>query len=123
MRSMPTSTHSVKPWKDKAGQNRRCNTQLAASPTQSGTGHQTSIGGNGPRLRQDDELEVPQKRQKDVTYGSFLCTVRPKKDKPNQTCFTAGSNRINYPGKVATPTADMLVAKTLLNSVISTRGV
>jgi hypothetical protein len=33
-----------------------------------------------------------------------------------------GGDRINYPGKVATPTAEMLVAKMLFNSVISTRG-
>jgi hypothetical protein len=32
-----------------------------------------------------------------------------------------GGNRINYPGKVATPTAEMLVAKMLFNSVISTK--
>jgi hypothetical protein len=36
--------------------------------------------------------------------------------------FTVGGNRINYPGKVATPTAEMLVAKMLFNSVISTKG-
>ena len=33
-----------------------------------------------------------------------------------------GGNRINYPGKVATPTAKMLVAKLLFSSVISTQG-
>ena len=33
-----------------------------------------------------------------------------------------GGNRINYPGKVATPTAEMLVAKLFFNSVISTHG-
>ena len=66
--------------------------------------------------------EVPQKRQHNVTYGSFVCLVRPPKDKPNHTQFTVGSDRINYPGEVATPTADMLVAKILFNSVISTRG-
>jgi hypothetical protein len=33
-----------------------------------------------------------------------------------------GGNRINYPGKVATPTAEMLVAKMLFNSVISMKG-
>jgi hypothetical protein len=32
-----------------------------------------------------------------------------------------GGDRINYPGKVATPTAEMLVAKMLFNSVISTK--
>jgi hypothetical protein len=36
--------------------------------------------------------------------------------------FTVGGNRINYPGKVATPTAEMLVAKMLFNSVISMKG-
>ena len=33
-----------------------------------------------------------------------------------------GGNRINYPGKVGTPTAEMLLVKILLNSVILTRG-
>ena len=33
-----------------------------------------------------------------------------------------GGDRINYPGEVATPTAEMLVAKLLFNSVISTKG-
>jgi hypothetical protein len=37
-------------------------------------------------------------------------------------CFTVVEDRINYPGKVATPpTAEMLVAKMLFNSVISTK--
>jgi hypothetical protein len=36
--------------------------------------------------------------------------------------FRVGGNRINYPGKVATPTAEMLVAKMLFNSVISMKG-
>jgi hypothetical protein len=57
-----------------------------------------------------------------VTYGSFVCTVRPEKKEPNRTRFVVGGDRINYPGAVATPTADMLVTKILLNSVISTRG-
>ncbi len=58
----------------------------------------------------------------DVTYGQFVCTVRPDKAEPNQTRFTVGEDRINYPGKVATPTAEMLVVKMLFNSVISTKG-
>ena len=33
-----------------------------------------------------------------------------------------GGDRINYPGEAEMPTADMLVAKILFNSVISTRG-
>ncbi len=51
-----------------------------------------------------------------------MCTVQPEKAEPNQTRFTVGGDRINYPGKVATPTAEMLVAKMLFNSVISTKG-
>ena len=31
-----------------------------------------------------------------------------------------GGNKINYPGEVATPTAEMLVAKLLFKSIIST---
>ena len=65
--------------------------------------------------------EVPRDRRKDVTYGQFVCTVRPEKAESNRTRFTVGGDRINYPGEVATPTADMLVAKLLFNSVISTK--
>ena len=32
-----------------------------------------------------------------------------------------GGDRINHPGEVATPTADMMVAKLLFNSVVSTK--
>jgi len=58
---------------------------------------------------------------KDVTYGQFVCTVQPEKAEPNRTWFTVGGDRINYPGAVATPTAEMLVAKMLFNSIISTK--
>ncbi len=59
---------------------------------------------------------------KDVTYSKFVCTVRPEKAEPICIRFMVGGGRINYPGEVATVTADMLVAKMLFNSVISTRG-
>jgi len=65
--------------------------------------------------------KVPTERMKDVTYGQFVCTVQPEKAEPNQTQFTVGGDRINYPGTVTTPTAEMLVAKMLFNSVISTK--
>jgi len=65
--------------------------------------------------------DVPIERMKDVTYGQFVCTVRLEKAKPNWTRFTVGGDRINYSGAVATPTAEMLVAKMLFNSVISTK--
>jgi hypothetical protein len=64
--------------------------------------------------------DVPRDRMKDVTYGQFVCMVRPEKAEQNRTRFTVGGDRINYPGEVATPTAEMLVAKLLFNSVVST---
>ena len=66
--------------------------------------------------------EVPEDRFKDVTYGKFVCTIRPEKTEKNRTRLVVGGNRINYPGEVGTPTADMLLAKILFNSVISTKG-
>ena len=45
-----------------------------------------------------------------------------RKDEKNRTRFVVGGNRINYPGDVGTPTADMLLAKILFNSVISTKS-
>ena len=68
------------------------------------------------------KCDVPQSRMKDVTYGSFVSNVRNEKTEKNRTRFVVGGDRINYPGEVATPTAEMLVAKLLFNSVISTKG-
>ena len=48
--------------------------------------------------------------------------VRPEKEEKNRTRLVVGGNKINYPGDVGTPTADMLLAKILFNSVISTKG-
>ncbi|KAL7525184.1 hypothetical protein ACHAXR_004198, partial [Thalassiosira sp. AJA248-18] len=64
--------------------------------------------------------DVPQERFKDTTYGKFVCVVRPQKAEPNRTRLTVGGNRINYPGEVGTPTADMILIKCMLNSVVST---
>jgi hypothetical protein len=66
--------------------------------------------------------KVPKEQKQDVTYGQFMCTVQPKKAEPNQTQLNVEGDRINYPGKVATPTKEMLVDKMLFNSVISTKG-
>ncbi len=75
-----------------------------------------------PTIKFIFQHKVPTERMKDVTYRQFVCTVRPDKAEPNQTRFTIWGDRINYPGKVATPTAEMLVAKMLFNSVISMKG-
>ena len=62
--------------------------------------------------------DVPSIQMKDVTYGQFVCCIRPEKAETHQTHFVVGGNRINYPGEIATPTAEMLVAKLLFTSVI-----
>jgi hypothetical protein len=50
-----------------------------------------------------------------------VCIIRAEKlDDPNRMRFTIGGDQINYPGEVGTPTAEMLVAKLLFNSIIST---
>ena len=48
--------------------------------------------------------------------------MRPENKEKNRTRATLGGNRVNYPGDVGTPTADMLLFKVLLNSVVSTPG-
>ena len=63
--------------------------------------------------------QVPANRQKDVTRGRIVCTVRPEKTRTRD--FVMG-NLINHPGDNGTPTADLLTVKMLLNSVISTPG-
>ena len=66
--------------------------------------------------------DIPKGRQRDITYGQFVCTVRPEKSETNRTRFVVGGDRINYPGEVGTPTAEMLVAKLLFNSVVFMRN-
>lgn len=63
--------------------------------------------------------EIPQDRLKDVTYIKFVASVRTEKDDPNRIRATLGGNLIHYPDDVGTPTADLLLIKIFLNSVIS----
>eukprot|EP00956_Cyclotella_meneghiniana_P018032 scaffold29803_cov40-Cyclotella_meneghiniana.AAC.1 len=66
--------------------------------------------------------DIPPDRLKDVTYIKFVCQVRTEKEEPNRTRATFGGNLIHYPDDVGTPTADLLLIKIFLNSVISTKG-
>ncbi len=61
-------------------------------------------------------------RIRDVTYGSFICDMKSNKTEPHQTRRTAGGDRINYREDEGTPTADMTLVKTMLNSIISMKG-
>eukprot|EP00804_Cyclotella_cryptica_P030543 CCRYP_014824-RA/>CCRYP_014824-RA protein AED:0.46 eAED:0.46 QI:0/-1/0/1/-1/1/1/0/105 len=57
--------------------------------------------GVGCRIKGTDTIrflrksDIPQDRRKDVTYGRFVCTVRPEKAEPNRTHFTVGGDCIN----------------------------
>lgn len=66
--------------------------------------------------------EIPQDRWKDVTYVKFVSSIRTEKDDPYRIRATLGGNLIHYPEDVGTPTADLLLIKIFLNSVVSTEG-
>ncbi len=57
--------------------------------------------------------DVPKNRT--VTYARFVCDSEHMR-------LTVGGNLIEYPGDVATSTADLTTAKILWNSTISTPG-
>lgn len=61
-------------------------------------------------------------RARDVTYASFLYKVYNKKKERNQTRLVVGGDCTNYTGEIATPTAEMLIAKLLFSSIASTKG-
>ena len=54
-----------------------------------------------------------------ATYLRIVANYRPQKEDPFRVRFTVGGNRIDYPGNVATPTAELATVKLHLNSVIS----
>ena len=58
----------------------------------------------------------------DTTYDKFVCNERPQKKEVNRTQVVAVGNLIQYPGEVGTPTAEIMLVKSLWNSVISTKG-
>ena len=56
-----------------------------------------------------------------MTYIKFVCNVQTEKKEPYRTRATMGGNLINYPDDVGTPTANLVLIKTFLNSVILTK--
>lgn len=56
------------------------------------------------------KIDIPPERLKDATYGKFVCEEKPNKAEVQQTRLTVGGDRINYPDKVGTPIADLLLA-------------
>ena len=57
-----------------------------------------------------------------VTYEKIVDEIRPQKDKTHRTRLTLGGNLIHFSGEVTTPTADLITAKLIFNSVLSTKN-
>jgi hypothetical protein len=71
-------------------------------------------------LTHDEIRRIPKDRT--VTYARIVINHRPQKDNPNRVRITVGGNLIDYPYELTTRTADMVSAKIMWNSVISTPG-
>jgi hypothetical protein len=56
------------------------------------------------------------------TYGCICCNYQPQKEEKHHVRLTVGGNRINYPGNKSTLTANLTMAKLLIDSTISTPG-
>lgn len=53
----------------------------------------------------------------------MVCTIRPEKDKPNQTRITAGGNLLNnYPGETSTNMAGLELIRIYWQSELSTKN-
>eukprot|EP00957_Ditylum_brightwellii_P007657 578838-Ditylum_brightwellii.AAC.1 len=63
---------------------------------------------------------IPENRT--VTYARIVVDHRPQKKDLNRVQITVGGNLINYPGDVATSTADLITTKLLWNSALSISG-
>jgi hypothetical protein len=59
-------------------------------------------------------------RWQDTTYVKFVCEYKPNKEEKERTRLAVGGDIVNYPDEVGTPTADLLLIKTHLNSIILT---
>jgi len=66
--------------------------------------------------------DIPTGRRKDVTYVRQVTADKPHKEEKERVRATAGGDRVNYPYEVTTKTADIITAKILINSTISTPG-
>ena len=66
--------------------------------------------------------KVPRNWIKDVTYGCIIVDYWPQKQEPHRMRLTVGGNLIFYWGYFSTPTADIIKAKLIINSTISTQG-
>ena len=56
------------------------------------------------------------------TYGRIVAEIRSQKSETHRTRLTVGGNLINLPGDVTTPKADLITAKLIFKSVLSTKN-
>ena len=56
-----------------------------------------------------------------VTYACIVVDYRTQKSDPNRVRITVGGNLIKYPFDTYTPTANLVIAKLLWNSILSTK--
>ena len=75
-------------------------------------------GTNSIRFKKPSQLPPGKK----ATYLRICANYRPQKSDPYRIRFTVGGNLVNYNGETYTPTSDLITAKILFNSVISTLG-
>ena len=57
-----------------------------------------------------------------VTYGRIVAKIRPQKAGTHRTRLTVGGHLIHLHGDVTTPTADLITAKLIFNSLLSTKN-
>ena len=57
---------------------------------------------------------------RNITYGKFVVDYRENKVEKERVRLKVRGYRNNYPGEVATPTANLLTVKLMINSIIST---
>jgi hypothetical protein len=65
-----------------------------------------------------DHRNLPADRK--ATYLRIVAAIKMHKVETHRIRFTVGGNRIDYKGKVSTPTANLETIKLLLNSTVST---
>jgi hypothetical protein len=63
--------------------------------------------------------EIPADRN--ITYGKKVCDYTPHKQEKERVRLTVVGDRLDYPGDVATSTADITAFKILINSTLSTK--
>ena len=64
--------------------------------------------------------DMPKDRK--ATYARIVVADRPRKTEPRRVRLTVGGDKIDYPGEVTTKTTDIITAKIMFNSIISTPG-